>query len=73
MNTPKFKSQQEEMLWDYLFDVNLSKYHECFDKVRKQFYNDYPNGDGSEAFRQITDNIISQTTNQFESQQDVHS
>jgi len=75
MTIPKFKSQQDEILWDCLFDVNLAKYHDCFDRVRKQFYNHVPNESGVDTLREITDSIVWQTTQTFKSQKpeyDVH-
>ena len=68
MTLPKFKIEQDEMLWDCLFDVTLSKYNDCFEKVRKQFYNHTAHEDGTEIVRKITNDVIQQTSNQFISQ-----
>jgi hypothetical protein len=74
---PKFKAEHDEVLWDCLFDINLTKYYTCFDKVRRKFYNQMPDGD-NDVIRQIANDIMSQTSNQFKSQkpeynEDVHS
>jgi len=77
MNVPKFKSEEDEILWDCFFDLKLSKYHDCFDKVRKQFYNQIPNESGVETLRHITDTIISQASAELQNQKpeykNVHS
>ena len=77
MTIPKFKAEHDEILWDCLFDIKLIKYYECFNKVKRQFYNQMPDGD-NEVLLQILNEIISQTTADFNLQkpeytEDVHS
>jgi len=61
---PKFKAEHDQILWDCLFDINVSKYQECFDKVRRQLYNLMPNA-SDDVIRQITNELILNTTKQL--------